>query len=265
MVSKKLLLILFLVIAGALLVLFVNYKSSTVPAEKMTQTVAKPSLNECQKNFDITKLDLSDGAIWANDELAYMLRNFKIMESFSSEGKIGCLDFQNMEVATSLFSVDFCQENQKNIQMLYDFAGKIKQKIAEGDFVTGCQDTLLKGIKGLKEDVPENLWNERSNLFCKDMYLSSQRSVVVLDDAFVDDPTSKIKSICDCFDENGNKRTCQTEFCGIMKFFIAVSKNDQSLCPEISEFNIGPFCNYYFDKQYTEKYKNVFRDRYCQK
>ncbi|MFA6285184.1 MAG: hypothetical protein WC643_01490 [Parcubacteria group bacterium] len=260
---KKILLISILFIVGVSLILFIYFKFVATPAKEATPNVVYSKYGECIKNFDTTKFDLGNKEIWSSDELGYRLLNFKIMESLSNENEKGCLDFQNIEAANSLFSFDFCHSSQKNIQMLYDFVEKIKQGMPEDDFVAECQSVLLNKMNGFKSDVPENLWNERSRLFCKNIYLSYQKSVVVLDDAFVSDSTAKNAPTCDCFDEEGKQRTCQNEFCGIMEFFVAVSKNDQSLCPESTEVSALPFCNFYFDKQYLEKYKNIFKKLYC--
>jgi hypothetical protein len=269
MVSKKLLLIFSLVFVGALLVFLAIYKSGAIPTKKESPSVAESSLSECVKNFDIAKLDPNDRTAYItmslDDELAYMLRNFKIMESLSGEEKKGCVDLENKEGSNPLIQADFCQSRLKNIQMLNDFAGKMKQKVSEKDFMPECQNILLQDSKGFKEDVPENLWEERSNLFCKDIYLSYQKGVIVLGEAFENGPSDKNIPTCDCFDEDGKERTCQNDFCGTMEFFVAISKNNQSLCPKLSEFDIGPFCNLYFDTQFIEKYKNMIRDRYCQK
>ncbi len=257
--------LLVVVLAAFLLYYFLHLRIGSKVKEKIISLVPEWKREDCLKNFAVEKLDTSAQKIWFDDTLGHMMRNAIVLDSLSDNKPEKCLYFQDKANANSLFSSDSCLETQQDVQALYGFADKLKQKMPEEGFLRECQLFYLEK-PGFKAEVPEEARDSRSKAMCRSIYSSFQkREIVLADPNFYDTPDFAGAPTCNCLDADGNQRTCKTALCRTMKFIVAVSKNDQSLCPKLDETNTLPFCNLYFDKQTTEKYDADFRESYCKK
>jgi hypothetical protein len=269
MFSKKKILISALAVFAILVAAFLYYSKTDLISPNLKKIIisAVPEwrIGNCLKKFDAKKTDITDKT-GSDTELEYMKLNSIVAEALFNNDASRCVSLQVGDKSKSLAAVNQCQSDFQDIQAYYDFAEKLKNKTPEEDFLKYCQSSLLDRSLSFKANVPENLREQRSKMVCQSIYLSFQAKAVVFNDPFFYEE-SKFSGTpsCACIDASGNPGSCQSGFCNAMGFFAAVSKNDQSLCPELTDAKVFPYCNLYFDKQTMEKYNDNFKEAYCRK
>lgn len=264
--TKKILLT-FLLVIVVFILLFFSYTKIFLPKKgNLADSGPKRSYEECLNNFDLKKIDMTDEKFTKDDELGYMLFNSTVIEAFLDNDKgARCQYFQKTgEIkVNSLFLPDLCQSKLQVILTLNSFANKLKQQIPEQDFLNECQTFLLNDSSDFKDNVSEDLRDKTSKVVCQSFYMSYQKGMIVLSDPILYDSDVPNAPTCDCLDAEGKQRVCRNGLCRLAGFFSAVSKDNQSLCPKLTEAVVLPYCNLYFDNQTAKKYEDIFRERYC--
>jgi hypothetical protein len=269
--KKKILIIVFSVlVVSAVFVAAFFYRSKITPIgqvfkKAIISVVPEWRRDDCINNFDVKKT-INKDKIGSDDELEQLIFNSIVAEAFLNSDASKCASLKASDESKSLLAVNNCQFAAQDIHSYYDFAEKLKNKMPEEDFINYCRSFLLDQSLSFKANVPENFREQRSKSACQSIYLSYQNKEIVFNDSFFYEE-SQFPDVpaCNCVKADGNQGSCKSGFCNIMGFFAAASKNDQSLCPRLSDVKDFPYCNLYFDKQAIEKYNDILKERYCQK
>lgn len=263
MIFTKKKLFIFALIAVALgFVIFRYTKIGPAIREFVISIIPKWRLEECVKNFDIKKFNFDSPKKWSDDESRYLMFNSAVMEDFLNKNAEACIIFKSIETNDIQFSFDACRSQAQVVETITELAETLKRGTTKDIFMENCQNSLIQ-LDDFKENVEENKRQDISKVACESIFFSFEKGEIVLEDSLFSDSNLSFSPVCECMDADGNKKNCKSGLCSVMGFFAAVSKNNQSLCPKITDVKILPYCNQYFDKQTAEKYKRMFKENYC--
>lgn len=236
------------------------------PAEigNSTEQRLKKEIEECVEKLDLSELDFEE-RFW-NQGLSTDLKGVSVLRAVEGSDRSLCGAYDKKDVDLGLHNVR-CERDYDLFFMLTD---KLKNGISSDDYVKGCQDAVIPNLLVEKAeriiDIPPlEVLRPAVGEMCRSYYesYSQQIPVILLPDLMCDEISSSSDIVIYTDKETGEQRECLGEHGEKIKFFIAISKNDSSLCSDIGDPRIMSFCQYYFDNEKFIEYREELKEKYC--